>query len=83
MLTLHAHERSGWYRYISLKFLCLVIMLGFFPACQMQTDNRDLEMWITEINRRPAGRVEPLPEIVTTRPPVDRELNRDPFTPLD
>ena len=64
-----------------IKILGIIFILDMLAACQPQTDNSDLEAWIAEINSRPPGRVEPVPESETGRPALNRELIRDPFNP--
>lgn len=62
-----------------LKILGVIVFIGVLSSCQPKMDTSDLEAWIGEINSRPPGRLEPVPDIVTTRPVLDREIIRDPF----
>ena len=78
----HVQEKSGAASYMS-ALLHALLVTTLLTSCQPQLDNRDLENWISEINSRPPGRMEPLPWIVSTRPEADRELARNPFARTD
>ncbi len=62
-----------------LTFISLLILLSI-TGCQ--SDNSDLTAYINDVNKRPGGRIEPLPEMREIQL-IERKVYHNPFEPLE